>query len=257
MRIAFLCYEAFSHGGIRTYARELLPRICAIGHEVTLFFPGHTLEERNFPSNGIDDLPVKTMDLPFFRAPSFWWNLPRQVRELERKTGKFDIIHSNIIADLMLRKRNGDPPRIVTAFHLGLSTLRAGRMRSVSGISHPSSEYGPALAAQSICLRRADHIITISQFTRQEILSYYREIPEETISIVYPGISPSAIITDPRALANARNLFGLRATDRVILFAGRLEKRKGLKALLYAFREIRKKEQATLVITGMGDQRPW
>src|SRR5207249_10712691 len=92
---------------------------------------------------------------------------------------------------------------------------------------------------------------------RQEILIYYREIPEETISVVYPGVSPIPIITDPRALATTRNVFGLHATDRVILFAGRLEKRKGLKPLLYAFREIRKKERATLVIIGVGDQRPW
>src|SRR2546426_4235101 len=257
MRVAFVCYEAFARGGIRTYTRELLPRISAMGHEVTLFCPDHSRPDLAALSAGIRLALVDSMDFVFLRAPSFWWNLSHSIRAVERETGRFDLVHSNNVADFLMPKGAVDPPRIVTAFHLGLSTLHAGQMRLLSGLAHPSSEYGAAILAQSVCLRRANHIIAISQFTQQEILTRYPSITEDAISVVYPGVSLRTRIQDPVVLDVTRRRFGLHPNRPIILFAGRLEKRKGLDNLLQAFREIRKRRQASLVIVGDGNLESW
>src|SRR2546426_3644616 len=118
MRIAFVCFEAFHHGGIRTYARELLNGIVEAGHRVVLFSP-----PAPGPSTGLSAAvqlqEVKVVDAPLTSAPTYWWNIPRVFRRTVSSSGRFDIVHSTAYADFLLTRKAAAGVRIVTVHHLG------------------------------------------------------------------------------------------------------------------------------------------
>src|SRR5438309_1607430 len=93
-----------------------------------------------------------------------------------------------------------------------------------------------AIAAELVCLRRADHLIAVSEFTRREILKHYPDIASECVTVIYSGVSPAMARNENRA--SLRRKFRLESGERVLLFAGRLEERKGLRYLLKAFQQL-------------------
>ncbi|MEI6890813.1 MAG: glycosyltransferase family 1 protein [Pontiella sp.] len=71
-------------------------------------------------------------------------------------------------------------------------------------------------------IRRADHIITVSEYTKQDLLSY-TGYPEEQISVIYSGINHD--LFQPVAVTDARErLRGLHGLNRpFFIYVSRLE----------------------------------
>jgi len=97
---------------------------------------------------------------------------------------------------------------------------------------------------------KAERVITISKTVKEELVRYLR-VPEEKISVIYPGIDNSfRPVTNSETLSEVRTRYNV--PEKFILFVGNLEPKKNLKRLLDAFckmkalREINHK----LVITG-------
>lgn len=93
-------------------------------------------------------------------------------------------------------------------------------------------------------IRSADHIITISEFNKREIVREYK-YPEEKITVVYPGVSE---IFKGRTLGiqgpTLRN-------KKYLLFVGTRQPKKNLSRLIQAFELVRKKfPDVELVIAG-------
>jgi len=86
--------------------------------------------------------------------------------------------------------------------------------------------------------RKAAAIIAVSQRTRDDIARHFPDYAHK-IRVVYPGIDP-AFLTDhvPDRIPSVRARY--RLPDRYILYVGNLEPRKNLRALLDAFRKLRK-----------------
>lgn len=84
-------------------------------------------------------------------------------------------------------------------------------------------------------LKKAAHVITVSEFSRQEIIDHYR-LAEDQVSIVYPGVSGQFVpVSDERKdLVRARYAL----PPRFILSLGTLEPRKNLKGLMQAYRQL-------------------
>src|SRR6266540_4247484 len=176
MNIAFLCYEAFQTGGIRVYARELLNRISSLGHRVVLFAPTPRSLSETGLNPQVELRTVNTAGMPLISAPLFGVQLPGLLRKTEKEDGRFDVVHSNAYADALLPRLATKAMRITTVHHLGSSAAQSMRLSILDMLAQPSSEYGPALALEGFCLRRADHIIAVSSFTRNDILEKYRWI---------------------------------------------------------------------------------
>lgn len=83
-------------------------------------------------------------------------------------------------------------------------------------------------------LRRAKKIITVSQFTKQEILEHYRCKPEK-IDVIYNGYNSHTYrpINNMEKIQAKLNKYGLKMP--YILYVGRLEKKKNIPALVEAF----------------------
>lgn len=97
--------------------------------------------------------------------------------------------------------------------------------------------------------RRARRIITISEFSKADIVRYLNINPEK-IEVIYPSISPVfRPIRDKSQIKNVLAKYGI--TDEYILYAGIYKPRKNHAGLLNAFQRLRAKGVNTqLVIAG-------
>lgn len=98
-------------------------------------------------------------------------------------------------------------------------------------------------------LRRADRVICVSEFTRQDALRYYRLDPARV------RVVPEGVEARFRPIADADALDAVRAKYRLprrfILYVGTIEPRKNLGALLEAYAAVRAQApEVGLVIAG-------
>ncbi len=98
-------------------------------------------------------------------------------------------------------------------------------------------------------LKRADHVICVSEFTRQDALRFYR-LPEDKVSVILEGVEPRfRPVLDPDRRATVRDRH--RLPERFVLYVGTLEPRKNLSTLLRAFAPIAAEQpEVGLVIAG-------
>jgi glycosyltransferase involved in cell wall biosynthesis len=101
----------------------------------------------------------------------------------------------------------------------------------------------------SAAVRLADRIITVSKFSRDEIVRYLGVDPEK-IKVIYSGISPDCQqVTDNVQLENIRTKY--RIENEYIVYAGIYRPRKNHAALLRAFRRfLSNNGHANLVFVG-------
>jgi glycosyltransferase involved in cell wall biosynthesis len=100
----------------------------------------------------------------------------------------------------------------------------------------------------ALLLPEADAMVAVSRPLASELESL--GVPRERIHLVHNGIDASLFGTAERA--RARRALGLPQEERVLLFVGRLEERKGIFDLLEAFERVRRRVDARLVLVGDG-----
>ena len=100
-------------------------------------------------------------------------------------------------------------------------------------------------------LERAKKIIAVSDFTRRELLRYYK-ISEDKIRVVHNGVD----INKFKPTADKRKVkeeLGFKADDLAILSVGRLYARKGLFTLIESMPQVTKRfSNAKFIISGKG-----
>ena len=101
--------------------------------------------------------------------------------------------------------------------------------------------------------RTATRIITISEFSKQEIEDYFK-IPEEQITVVPCGVDTSVFYQRSKLeIDNIKKRYGI-TTQKYIFYIGNLEPRKNLVNLVKAFSGLPQKikNEYALVIVGGG-----
>ncbi len=88
-------------------------------------------------------------------------------------------------------------------------------------------------------LRRAKKIITVSEFTKSEILDVYPKTKAEKVKVVHNGYNNSLyrVIDDSKKTTAVLERYGLEAP--YFLYAGRIEKKKNIPALIEAMAMLR------------------
>ncbi len=88
-------------------------------------------------------------------------------------------------------------------------------------------------------VRSVDHVITVSQYSRNEILDW-SGIDPSNVSVIYLGISNRfGPVTDPRVMERVRHRYNL--LGRFILYIGSTEPRKNMRRAIEAFNIFKKK----------------
>lgn len=96
--------------------------------------------------------------------------------------------------------------------------------------------------------KRADKIIAVSRFTRDEIIKYYRITPEK-VDWIHNAVADDFLKQDtsPEKLEQVKNKYKL--LEKFILYLGTLQPRKNIPTLIEAFSKINK-DNIKLVIAG-------
>jgi len=100
-------------------------------------------------------------------------------------------------------------------------------------------------------IKRANRVIAVSDFTRQELKKYYN-IPESRIRVIHNGVDTHKFqpAIDKQKI---KTELGLNPDDQIILSVGRLYARKGLFTLIDAMPSVVKRfKRVKFVISGKG-----
>ncbi|KMZ41161.1 MULTISPECIES: glycosyltransferase family 4 protein [Bacillales] len=107
-------------------------------------------------------------------------------------------------------------------------------------------------------VRLATGFITNSEFLRQHFIRTCK-IPADKIHAVHLGVDVTPYQVAKIAVKKMRQELGLKPDDRILFYAGRLMRGKGVHVLIKAFRQVSKQDpKAKLVIvggTGYGSNR--
>jgi len=101
-----------------------------------------------------------------------------------------------------------------------------------------------------LSLRRADKIIAVSEFTRNEIIKFYKIAPEK-VAVAYNAVGDNFVNADlsPEKLEEVRRKYNL--PEKFILYLGTMQPRKNLPVLIGAFGKIRQQfSSVKLVLAG-------
>lgn len=106
------------------------------------------------------------------------------------------------------------------------------------------------LAMMAASVRLADRVITVSEFSRREIVRYLK-VDAARIDVIHSGVDAAVErVTDARRLEAVRSRYRISGSN-YILYTGIYKPRKNHAALLHAFREFLKSGGcATLVVAG-------
>jgi glycosyltransferase involved in cell wall biosynthesis len=122
---------------------------------------------------------------------------------------------------------------------IGLIAAQLARVRFVFTRHH--SDHNIRLNARwhtridSWCARRADHVIAVSEATRQ-IMTEIENVPSHQVSVIYNGMEPLRE-AEPEGVTRARQEFDL-SQERVCLMLARLHEEKGHRFLFDAIPDI-------------------
>jgi glycosyltransferase involved in cell wall biosynthesis len=224
-------YVGVRHGGNELYFESLLTHLSRIARAEDEYyvFSYRLAGRRRLPGGRLTHLPLRVRSVYWQRGvelPYYSWRLD------------LDVLHVpfNFLPAFRARK-------IVT-------------IHDVAFLEFPRA-YAPVERARMTCLtrfaaRRADHVLTVSEFSKRSIMDHYGV--DETAITVAPNAVDRGVFRplDPEGRAAARGR--LRLGPGFLLCVGALQARKNVLTLLKAFQMLRarRRDDVHLVLVGRG-----
>lgn len=243
-------YPATAWGGpvkiVYLNSREMVRR----GHQVTVYCTNllnkkEKIKPITFEQNieGIRIVYFNTWRLPWWPGTlgPFW--LPQLSHFLKCEINTFDVIHLNGYRSPML-----------------LSVVRSAQSSGIPVVTQPHGIL-PVIVNSLIIKRLYDHIfgrnelkgisalLALQESERQQALAY--NVPPARIEIIPNGIDPAERENLPRP-GYFRSRYGLDKNKPIILFLGRINRKKGTDLLIHAFARLEDLD-IQLVIAGPDD----
>lgn len=241
MKIAINC--AFFQprgGGIKEYIQNLVENLSQVDNrnEYVLYvledYEEYAREHLNCKFR-IKPIPFKGKNLlnVIYRSVFeryFWRN--EEMRE------RWDVFHSPFFHGPKLRK---------TPLVLTVHDMRFFRFPS----TYTFLRYQFLKRAVKDSIRRATHIISISQFTKDEIIEAYKT-PQDKITVIHEAINRTHFSEQTISDDQDKDIVNRLSKGKFLLTVGHLEPRKNYNRLITAFEEVREKydQELFLVIVG-------
>lgn len=222
MRVGLIAYllhsgAGYRDAGVSIFIRQLLTHLpSASAKNDYVAFHGRTGDVPNGIESVLSPLPT---DKPPIRIA---WEQSGFL--LQSATQHLDLTHGLVNVVPLVDRR----PSVVTVHDL--SFLRVpGRL--------PPAKARYLRAAVKLSVRKAGHVICVSQNTRRDVIELFDK-REDRVSVAYPGVDARFHVLDgdESALLRKRH-FGGRP---FILYVGTLEPRKNVDVLIRAYAELRR-----------------
>ena len=229
--------------GMSNYIRHLLAHLLRVDTEneyVVLAAPGFadTMRQAPWPA-GRNARVIVT------RAPFMGLAQQAQIPWLTRRLPSAALYHYPHF-DLPLLAH---PRTVVTIYDLNHVTF------GTYFDSHKRLKRTYSLGTTALSLRRARHILTISQTTKDQILTRFPWIDPQKVSVTYLGVNEAfAARPDPTRMAQFRAKYRL-GEARYILYVGIDRTHKNLGRLLEAYRCLRRGGRVTQPLLLVGSLR--
>lgn len=242
MKIAINCiFLQPQGGGIKEYIYNLVNSIAAIDHEnqylLYVLKDQVGFAQQMFPEQA--NMQIRVVPYTSDRLSVVWRSITSGIwwrREEARE--KFDIFHSPFFHAPKLRHA-----KVVITVH----DLRFARYP----YTYTYARYQFVKRAVRKSVYSCDQIITISEFTKSEVMEAYR-IPSEKIHVIHEAINRQDFSTDKTAHYADEVTEQLQNT-RFLLSVGHVEPRKNYRRLVEAYQALRdahQEEPVRLVIVG-------
>ena len=186
MRIAFITFEypPFIIGGAGIYAINVTRKLAKLGHEVIVFTPQIGLGESIDDDGNLKICRIALNNNLPFKALQFWLKLPEAMMKTE-SSNKFDIIHFNGLSYWFMKNKLSEAPNVVTIHHLVTDAIKSNNLSLISRFKDISGENSFFMSfIEKRCIKYADNIISVSKFTKKQIVETYKINPEK-INVIY------------------------------------------------------------------------
>ena len=244
MKILFDASNLFSAngGGVYNYLLKFLPELiqqAEINNDQLKFFHLYFRANEKFSHPALLKSEILRLRFPVKLINSLWisFNLP----DLSLFYKNFDIFHS--------------PHFSLPAFSSAKKILT---VNDITYLKHPEffsskgkklNDYGYKKLLSANVLR-ADKIIAISQYTKNDLIDYFG-LPESKISVVYIGCD-STLKMDALNLQKSLDAFNISDGQYIYFPVGTLEPRKNINSTIKAFLNSNASLKLKLVLSGVG-----
>jgi len=236
MKIAINCIYYEAGGGIKEYIHNLVKELVNLDNDFEYVFYVTKTVESTFAAltNGKGKIKIfpfessKKIKRALFQK--YFW-------EKEEKQEKFDIFHSAFFHSPKFKSA-----KVILTVH-DLRFLNFPK-------SYEFKRYIYLKYAVKKSIKNADKIITISNFTKDEVIKFYKT-NESKIKVIHEAVDPDSFALQSNT--NQRTIKGnLINSSRFLLAVGHLEPRKNYIRLIEAFSLLSQsnKDQYKLVIVG-------
>jgi len=217
----------WTHPGIGRYLRELTKHLLSNGTDERFVFLGDSTLCGEFSKR-----PDFRQARSKIYSLSEQWEIPRLTRDLDL----LHVPHFNI--PLLL-----DKPLVVTVHDL---TYLHDTRAAVSRWARPYAAYFFRQLQ-----KKAAAVLTVSEFTRRDLLTCFPKLNPDKVFVTYEAASPFfRKLDDPEWLGQSKKKYGIQ--EPYVLFVGSLRPHKNIPALINAMASLRSKRKIShgLVLVG-------
>lgn len=243
-------FPAVHWGGPVKIVQKASEELARRGHKVTVFCSNlldktRKLSSRTFEKEvaGVRVVYFNTVRLPFWPGTLGPMWMPDMPAYLKREIAGYDVVHLNAyrapINLLIQRQARKAGVPVVVQPHGTLPVV----------INSLALKRAYDLTLGKLELAQADAVIALQEMERRQAVQ--AGVPESKVAVIPNGIDPGeALGKGQRGKLRAR--YGIPADASVILFLGRINRKKGIDMLVEAFRQL-DGMPAWLVIAGPDD----
>lgn len=231
-------------GGAETHVAALADGLVKRGHDVVVhtsdLFTEYPFARRELPTeiNGVRIVRHKAQ-----RWLGSWTAMPSMDKALRDE--RADILHAHsygyyqTVSAARVARRAGSPFVFTPHFHPPWSMEGGALRRALRGVFDP-------MVGQPV-VNAADRVVFVSSGERAEMKRHLR-VPDERSVVIPNGFYPERFDPIPKG-ALFRDRYKIGASERLVVFAGRLASNKGLTVLVDAFSQLEAKN-TRLVLAG-------
>ena len=254
LNVCFVSPEYFPiSGGTGAYVYYLSRQLQKLGHNIHII----TRHEMNLTEtvDGVSITYIKSEGNPLTRYWGFARSSFKKLEELNKKF-EFDIIHANLPLVPNFALPEDSAKAVISTVHSTwkgeAEAIRREGLRKLNTNEKFMLEFNSLLrSSEKKLMKRSNALIAVSTYTKEELTEFY-DIAEEKIHVIYNGVDVEKFKPN-RDRAGLRRELGLEEKQKIILFVGRLYRRKGLDTLLQSIpKVIQNFKDVKFVISGEG-----